>query len=132
MNVEEDYLDVLQNIEASIVTVHLQHRNLTDADTLACIESLIRRYTAEARGKAKPAITLNGLANDVNEKVELICEFRLGRVTLEKQPEEMQMIKPLTPDVMALCLKRIRKSIEFWTKKDGRQGYLNYIKEFVK
>ncbi len=129
MNVEEDYLDVLQNIEASIVTVHLQHRNLTDADTLACIEGLIRRYTAEARGKAKSVITLNGLANDVNEKVELICEFRLGRVTLEKPPEAMQMIKPLTPDVMVLCLKRIRKSIEFWTKKDGRQGYLNYIKE---
>ena len=127
MNVEEDYLDVMQNIEASIVAVHLQHRNLTDADTLACIEGLIRRYTAEARGKAKPVVTLNGLANDVNEKVELICEFRLGRVTLEKQP----VIEPLTLDVMVLCLKRIRKSIEFWTKKDGRQGYLNYIKEFV-
>ena len=128
MNVEEDYLDVLQNIEASIVAVHLQHRNLTDADTLACIEGLIRRYTAEARGKAKPVVTLNGLANDVNEKVELICEFRLGRGTLEKQP----VIEPLTLDVMVLCLKRIRKSIEFWTKKDGRQGYLNFIKEFVK
>jgi hypothetical protein len=128
MNVEEDYFDVLQNIEASIVAVHKEHRSLTDADALACIEALIRRYTAETRGKAKPVITLNGLANDVNKQVEYICEFRLGRVTLENQP----MIKPITPDVMVLCLKRIRKSIEFWTKANGRQGYLNYIKQFVK
>lgn len=127
MNVEEDYLDALQNIEASIVVVHKQHRNLADVDVLACIEGLIRRYTAEVRGKAKPVVTLNGLANDVNEKVEYACEFRLGRVKLEKQP----VIEPLTLEVMVLCLKRIRKSIEFWTKKDGRQGYLNYIKEFV-
>ena len=29
------------------------------------------------------------------------------------------------------CLKRIRHSVEFWNKKNGRQGYLNFIVEHV-
>jgi DNA-binding FrmR family transcriptional regulator len=41
MNVEEDHIDVLQNIEASIVAVHKAHRKLTDADALACIEAYL-------------------------------------------------------------------------------------------
>lgn len=30
------------------------------------------------------------------------------------------------------CLKRLRKSVQFWTKSGGRQGYLNYIVEFLR
>ncbi len=35
--------------------------------------------------------------------------------------------EPLTHDVILACIKRIRKSVEFWTKEGGRQGYLYFI-----
>jgi hypothetical protein len=38
----------------------------------------------------------------------------------------------LTAAELVLCLKRIRKSIDFWTKEGGRQGYLNYVSEYVR
>lgn len=37
---------------------------------------------------------------------------------------------PLQPVGLVLCLKKIRKSIDFWTKERGRQGYLNFVAEY--
>jgi hypothetical protein len=41
-------------------------------------------------------------------------------------------LEPKTVDEIIACLKRIRRSIQFWQKKGGRQGYLTFISEFVK
>jgi hypothetical protein len=30
-----------------------------------------------------------------------------------------------------LCLRRISKSIRFWTEQAGRQGYLNFINQHL-
>ena len=30
-----------------------------------------------------------------------------------------------------LCLERIRKSVKLWNEQSGRQGYLDYISEFL-
>lgn len=36
---------------------------------------------------------------------------------------------------IAACLKRIRKSVELWTKtktkEQGRQGYLNFVQNYI-
>jgi hypothetical protein len=29
------------------------------------------------------------------------------------------------------CLRKLHKSVEFWTKQGGRQGYLQFIEKFV-
>jgi hypothetical protein len=39
---------------------------------------------------------------------------------------------PKTVDEIITCLKRIQKSIRRWNKEGGRQGYLNFISEFVR
>jgi hypothetical protein len=40
-------------------------------------------------------------------------------------------IKPITVNELLDCLKRIKKSVQFWTKEGGRQGYLEYISNFM-
>jgi len=40
-------------------------------------------------------------------------------------------IKPITVNELLDCLKRIKKSVQFWTKEGGRQGYLVYISNFM-
>jgi hypothetical protein len=35
-----------------------------------------------------------------------------------------------TPAEITECLKRILTSVKFWNKKNGRQGYLEYVAKF--
>jgi hypothetical protein len=44
---------------------------------------------------------------------------------------EPDSIPPLKLDVIVLCLKRIRKSIDRWNKEHGRQGYLKFVSQYV-
>jgi lysyl-tRNA synthetase class II len=131
---EEEYLDVLQNIEFSIVKVYRQHPEMADWDALDAIEALIRSYTAEARGRSRPKIRFSDLSKLVFETVETMCEWRLGRERLlaeDDKPSDVTM-EPKTMDEIIACLKRVRKSIRRWNKESGRQGYLNFVSEFIR
>jgi hypothetical protein len=39
--------------------------------------------------------------------------------------------KPITADEIVACLKRIRKSVQRWTKEGGRRGYLTFVEGYV-
>jgi hypothetical protein len=125
---EETYLDVLQNIEFAIVSVYRENPDLLDYDVDKAVNLLWTEYRNEKQDRTMPAPQLAVNAQKVYVRVKSMCEWRLGRRNLEKdgQPVEMD-IKPLTLDEIMACLKRIRKSIELWTKQGGRQGYLYFI-----
>ena len=130
---EEEYLDVLQNIEFGIVKVYRQQPEMTDWDALDAIEALIRSYTAEARGRSRPKFRYSDLSKLVFECVETVCEWRLGREQLladDDKPPNVTM-EPKTMGEIINCLKRIRKSIRLWNKEGGRQGYLHFVSEFI-
>lgn len=130
---EDKYLDVLQNIEFGILNVYRQHPNLTDWDALDAIEALIRVYTAETRGRSRPDIRLSDLSQPVFHSVHTMCEWRLGReqpTANDNQALDIEM-KPKAVHEIIACLKRIRKSIQRWNKVGGRQGYLDFVSQFV-
>ena len=54
MRVEEQYADVLQNIESAIVAVYEDQPALLDIDVLDAIDALIRRYLREQEGRGAP------------------------------------------------------------------------------
>jgi hypothetical protein len=41
------------------------------------------------------------------------------------------MFKPLQADEIVACLKRIIKSLQHWNKYGGRQGYLQFIEQYI-
>lgn len=184
MDVEEQYLDVLQNIEFGIIRVYREYPEMTDWQALDAVQALIRLYQAQAQGRPEPQIALQPLALEVFDSTQAMCEWRLGRSQLEpagdapvdtqadaghgthagtqpalpdwskavmdwltrkyKRPPISESEKPppnnsepvVGPDPISLdeiivCLKRIRKSIQFWSKQGGRQGYLNYVDGFI-
>ena len=47
--IEDEFLDVLQNIEAALVSVYKAHSEMTDYDAQAAVNALIRLYQAEIR-----------------------------------------------------------------------------------
>ncbi len=129
---EDRYLDVLQNIEFAIVSTYREHPELADSNVERVLELLIRVYGAEANQRPAPPMHLAELDAQLADRIRAMCDWRLGRgegLSTEAGPVQPE---PKTADEMIACLKRIRLSVKRWTKQGGRQGYLNFINEYVK
>ena len=134
MRVEDQYPDVLQNIEFGIVTAYKSHPEMLDYDVIRILEALIDKYAAEKIGRQLRHFSLSGVEQTLLENVRRMCEWRLGRGTLTDSPEKAKEIapEPITIDEIVLCLKRIHKSVKKWNKEGGRQDYLQFVIQYVK
>ena len=130
MRVEEEYQDVLQNIEMAISAFYREHPELIDFHVDAALEALVRTYQREKTGGAA-VLPRPGLPQEVYQAVKTVCDWRLGRENVVDEEGQPMGVEPLTVDEIQLCLKRLRKSIDTWTKRGGSQGYLNYIRQFL-
>ncbi|MBL7183063.1 MAG: hypothetical protein ISS50_01295 [Anaerolineae bacterium] len=132
---EERYQDVLQNIEFGIVQAYRNHPEMTDWEVLSAIEALLRTYRAKAKGRQVAPPSLDPLADAVYDFVKSMCEWRLGRerpfTRKDGEPVEL-LVEPITLDELMACLKRVRKSINRWHRRGGRQGYLTFVSQFVR
>jgi hypothetical protein len=130
MRVEEEYQDVLQNIEMAIVVLFKDHPGLSDFHVDSALEALGRTYQREKIG-GDAVLPRPGLPQDVYKSVRMVCEWRLGRENMVDEEGQPMSIEPLTVEEIQTCLKRLRKSISTWTKHGGSQGYLKYISQFL-
>ena len=132
-DVVEQYEDVLQNIEAAIVQAYNSDPSLLDLDVMDLLDAAIRRYGHEAQGRAAPSIRLPGKVATAYALVECVCEWRLGRASMDSDAGApgVPAPTPLTVQELLPCLKRIRKSVKFWNDEAGRQGYLDYVSQFL-
>lgn len=133
MKVTEEYEDVLQNLESAIVATYRANRELTDHDVEIVIGQLIRVYQADKTKGDIVLTNMNDARQELFDAVDSMAKFRLGHSEGEDAPHISSLIQGMRViDVatLLLCLKRLRKSIRFWNKKYGRQGYLDYIDNF--
>ncbi len=129
MRVEDQFTDVLQNIEFSIVKVYRSHRNLYDYNAQIVLEAIIDEYIAEKISREPKKVNFTDLELLLKSEVKKMCERGLGR---NKIMDNMTNIpKPISIDELTICIKRILKSIKRWNKVGGRQGYLEYIEQFI-
>ena len=133
MNVEEEFLDVLQNIETAIVGVYKSQPALLDVEVLDALDGLIRVYTWENERRGTPTIRLSDRPQRVYEGCRRICEWRLGRQPLNSNEalRNEDSDEELTTAEVLLCLQRIRSSVRLWNRQGGRQGYLDYVRQFL-
>ena len=54
MRVEDEYLDVLQNLEFAIVTEFRKDGAILDLNVLDAVNALVRHYEAEMEGRKPP------------------------------------------------------------------------------
>lgn len=134
MTFEEDYQDVLQNIEFTIVNVYHRHSELLDYDVETVLSALIRAYQGEQSQRQIGLPTLNGLRQELYDAVRSMCEWRLGRAEMMEPGEQGDFPKPtaITVEVIVACLKRIRKSVQKWNKQGGQRGYLTFVEQFIR
>jgi hypothetical protein len=134
MAIEDDYLDVFQNIEAGILAVYRNNKQMLDYDAETVVNVLIRDYQAEQKAGQPVQTALNDdLKRQLYSAVREMCEWRLGRSELVQDGKDVELVEEegITLDELIACLKRVRKSIQHWTKQEGRQGYLNFVSEFM-
>jgi len=131
MGIEDRLPDVLQNIEFAIVSVHKDRPGLSDYDVMAALDTLIALYRAESRCHSPQPILLEGQELQVFEFVKYMCERRMGRAK-EASIDGVLPTGTTSLDDILSCLRRIRKSVELWNDRGGRQGYLTFISHYVK
>jgi hypothetical protein len=134
MKVEDQYVDVLQNIEFGIVITYRNNPGMSDPEVMRMLEALIDKYAAEKIGRPPRHFSLSELEQGLFENVRRICEWRLSRGTVTGSPEKAREMtpKPITIDEIVLCLKRVLKSVKRWNEDGGRRGYLDFIIQYVK
>jgi len=126
---EDQYLDVLQNIEFAIVDEFRRDPAMLDLNVREAVNVLARQYESEEEGRTPPRAQMTDRTRAVFDAVRAVCEWRLGRprgpVPATKNDP------PITAAEMAACLKRIRKSVDRWSKESGPRGYLNFVRQYI-
>jgi hypothetical protein len=134
-NLEEEFMDVLHNIETALVSVYDEEVEMTDYEAETAINGLIRYYTAEQRKRAVPDLNLSGASEMAFRRVKVMCEWRLGRENLDLKDEggkDFELdIEPIALGDLLACLKRIRRSIQKWNRDYGRRGYYDFVRQFM-
>src|SRR5262245_44389628 len=132
---EEQYEDVLQNIEFAIVSTYRERpEEISDWSVEAALDALLRAYGAEQTARSIPAARLSEAEQQIYDRVRSMCEWRLGRAQLSVgagQPALPKM-QPKTPAEILACLKRVRTSVKRWHKSGGRRGYLDFVSQYIR
>jgi len=79
MRFEEEYEDVLQNIEAAIIAVYRELPQVSDYDVADAVPLLRRQYVAEETQRFPPCANISERADCVLQAAKAVCEWRLGR-----------------------------------------------------
>ncbi|MGP8198476.1 MAG: hypothetical protein ACLQU4_03115 [Limisphaerales bacterium] len=125
----DEKLDVLQNLESSVVEIWRAHPEMSDYTALRAYEAAFQTYRAELRGHTPKPSGLSGLDAAAFEAVNAMCEFRLARGPSPVPGTEN--MPPIPLQLLVDCLRELVKSVERHTKIDGRQGYLTFIDGFL-
>ena len=131
MNVVNDYLDVLQNIEATIVAVFKDRPDLLDTDVITALEKAITKYTREKKKLPALPVHMPEKSLFLFHAITAACEGRLDRTSHDEVPDEVCGYR-LPLRLMIPCLDRLLKSANNWHKREGSRGYLGFISKYVK
>jgi hypothetical protein len=128
---EEQYLDVLQNIEFAIVEEFRRDPAILDLNVREAVNVLARQYESEEEGRTPPRPPMTDRTRTVFDAVRTVCEWRLGRPRGPVPAKDDPPVPDITAAEMAACLKRIRKSIDRWNKEGGPRGCLNFVRQYI-
>ncbi len=131
MAIEDEHADVLQNIEFAITSVHKNEPKLLDLDVIEALDALVRGYGLDEQGRSWPLIPLSDRAGLVVEACRRVCEWRLGRASMPSSAGRGVAPAPIPVAAIVQCLKRLRRSARLWNQRNGRQGYLEYVEQFL-
>jgi hypothetical protein len=131
-SVVERFEDVLEDIESDIVSTSRRLAGISDGDVLFGLDALLARYHDEARQHEHRPAKVSENAEAIASSLREVCEHRLGRnpsfVPERKSKEAFRTVR--IEDLIA-CLRKVRRSVDRWNRRDGVRGYLDFVARFV-
>ena len=127
MPLTDEFEDVLKKIEHAVVEHWKQHDEMNNYNVMRAYEIATAHYHAIARGQTPKPESLKGLDASLYQAVHAACEARLNQPIQDSDSQS----RFLTMEDLVACLRRLRKSVERWTKEGGRQGYLQFVAQFL-
>ncbi len=131
----DDNLDILQNIEAIVIDIYRKdYPDMKDKEVLKAYEALIQSQRQVARGRTpRPPENLSDSEQMIFDGVQQVLELRRELAPPSEKPQRFSLVNKTTSfeDTLLACLRKLQKSVKFWTKERGPQGYLNYINGFL-
>nr|MBI1231810.1 hypothetical protein [Cytophagales bacterium] len=124
MPLQEKYIFILEDIEASVIKYYRKYPELTDHGVARIYEALGDHFSAISLNRPPKNFDLADLEKRILKSIVRICSALIE----ETPPDGME---PITPEIILLCLKTMKKSLQKWTKRYGRHGYLNFISNFI-
>ncbi len=130
MGLEETHLSVLENLEFAITSVDRERDDVSDYTVMEALDAAILVYREEFRGHVPKHISLDGAELQIFEAVKAMCEWRIGRA---EGPFRLPVLseEPTSVEDILACLRKIRKSVDFWHKQGGRRGCLEFVSQYV-
>lgn len=130
---EERYNDPLRSMELALVRAYRTNERMTDWETVNALNALIREYTAVQRRRQPPTPHRSPLAQQSYDELKLVCEGWLGHAPVVDEAGQMSDLgdKALSLQEVIDCLKRLRRSVEYWQKEGGRRGYFEFVDGFL-
>ncbi len=129
----DKHLSLLQTLEFNLANHYKEQPQLIDYDVSDAFNALVRHYKAKLENRSFTP-NLKGRSKEVFEMFQTVADIFVSNgqfPTTETDtflPENMQSYT--VEDVLS-CFRRLQSSLKLWTKEGGRQGYLNYISQFV-
>lgn len=130
MTFEEKYLEQLYNLELAIMAEYKMNNQLTDYDVSFALEALIEFYKAEAGNRISRKFNLSESSEKVLIFMETAGDLLIGKTHLNNEEGKISD-KLISIEELIDCLKKIKKSVERWTKIGGRQGYLEFVRRHM-
>jgi hypothetical protein len=127
----DQHMDVLQNLESVIMACYRDHPALADSNVERVMELLLRSYKAQSTGHIAPKLNLAGSELELFKQLKAMGDRYTGdsEASVPYSATKFEAGSKSVDEITG-CLKYLRRSVNFWTKSGGRQGYLNYVSEF--
>jgi hypothetical protein len=123
--------DILYPIELTVLREWAREPSLIDLEVSDVFDALARRYVLEDRGQTMKPLRLSPKAERLYEALIGVAEALAGRRTPPDEKLRIPFRTDVTPSELAAGFKRLSKSVGTWSEQGGRQGYLEYIDEFL-
>ena len=128
------YADSLLHLENAIYQIAYPRTDISDGQIELALERLIRHYQTEADGREPRPTRLGAGSQQVFAVTMVTAELLLGHAeaTIAETGETPAIgNESINHAELIACLKRIRKSVRFWSRQGGRRGYVSYIHDFL-
>src|SRR5262245_23930952 len=124
MRTDQRYEETLKDIETEIIRIYRRESQMTNHNVKWALEAAVTFYRARAGGSEPKPANLKGLEAELFERIKEACAR-----WLESGADASGTA--LQPDEIVTCLRRLVKSVEFWTNQGGRKGYLDCVARFI-